>query len=355
MANQISGREPGAWTVGRFRNKVVVITGGSAGVGRATARAFAENRAKVAVLARGAERLDDTVRELRALGAEAMSVQADVAVADQVESAARQVEETLGPIDIWVNNAMATVYGPFKQIRPEEFRRVTEVTYLGMVYGTMAALKRMLPRGSGVIVQVGSSLAYRSIPLQSAYCGAKHGIRGFTDSIRSELIHDKSRVHITMVQLPALNTPQFDWGKSYLPQRVQPLPPIYQPELAADAILFAASHRRREIYVGMQTVKVMWGNKLIAGWIDRILARRGYEGQQTSEPEDPSRPDNLWEPVEGYSDSHGRFGSSAQPTSLQWWAAKHIGWYRGMTAVLLLGAVAAGVAFQRSMQQKDRS
>lgn len=350
MQNRRAGVWHGERIMTSFRNKVVVITGGSAGIGRATARAFAENGAKVAVLARGAERLDDTVQELRALGAEVMSVQADVADADQVENAAQQIEETLGPIDIWVNNAMATVYGPFKQIKPEEYRRVTEVTYLGMVYGTMAALKRMLARGSGVIVQVGSSLAYRSIPLQSPYCGAKHGIRGFTDSIRSELIHDQSRVHITMVQLPALNTPQFDWGRSYLPHRVQPLPPVYQPEVAADAILFAAGHRKREIYVGWQTVKVMWGNKIIAGWIDRILARRGYYGQQADEPEDPARPHNLWEPVAGHQGSHGRFDSLAQPTSLQWWAAKHIGWHRGMTAAVLL-AVAAGIAVGRSVRR----
>ncbi len=325
--------------------QVVVITGGSAGVGRATARAFARRGAKIALLARGQERLDQAVQELKQCGAaDAIAIAVDVADAQKVESAASQIEERLGPIDIWVNNAMTTVFAPFKQITPEEFRRVTEVTYLGFVYGTMAALKRMLPRDRGVIVQVGSALSDRSIPLQSAYCGAKHGIRGFTDSIRSELIHDNSNVHITMVQMPALNTPQFDWCKSNMPRKAQPVPPIYQPEIAAEAILYAASHRQREFYIGLPTVEAMWGNKFISGWIDRYLARTNYQAQQTGEPEDPTRPYNLWEPVAGDFAAHGRFDDRAIERSVQLCAVEHIGWYKGVTAVgIIAGALAIGV------------
>jgi NAD(P)-dependent dehydrogenase (short-subunit alcohol dehydrogenase family) len=319
-----------------LRDKVVVVTGGSAGVGRATAIAFAKEGAKVAVLARGRERLDAAVQQLEGLGTTAMGVQVDVADPNQVENAARQVEERLGPIDVWVNDAMTTVFAPFKDMKPEEFRRVTEVTYLGFVYGTMAALKRMIPRDRGVIVQIGSALSDRSIPLQSAYCGAKHATRGFTDSIRSELIHDNSNVHITMVQLPGMNTPQFDWCKSLMPRKAQPVPPIYQPEIAADAIVHAATHRQREYYVGLPTVEAMWGNKFIGGWLDRYLARTNYRAQQTNEPEDPSRPSNLWEPVQGNYGAHGRFNGRAQNRSLQWWATEHIGWYKGAAALGIL-------------------
>ncbi len=324
-----------------LQDKVVVITGGSAGVGRAAAEAFAREGAKVAVLARGQERLSNTVQELERLGAQAMSVPADVADPQQVENAAQRVEEQLGPIDVWVNSAMTTVFAPFKRMTPEDFRRVTEVTYLGFVYGTMAALKRMLPRDRGVIVQVGSALSDRSIPLQSAYCGAKHGIRGFTDSIRSELIHDNSNVHITMVQLPGMNTPQFDWCKSLMPRRVQPVPPIYEPEIAAGAIVYAATHRHREFYIGWPTVEAMWGNKFISGWLDRYLARTNYQAQQTEEPEDPSRPDNLREPVQGDYAAHGRFGDRAKNQSVQVWATEHIGWYRGVAAVAVITLAAA--------------
>jgi NAD(P)-dependent dehydrogenase (short-subunit alcohol dehydrogenase family) len=327
-----------------LQDKVVVITGGSAGVGRAAAEAFARHGAKVAVLARGQERLDDTVQELKKLGSPGtLGIQVDVADAQQVENAAGQIEEKLGPIDIWVNDAMVTVLAPFKQMTWHEFRRVTEVTYLGAVYGTMAALKRMLPRDSGVIVQVGSALADRSIPLQSAYCGAKHAIRGFTDSIRCELIHDKSHIHITMVQMPALNTPQFDWCKSGMPNRAQPVPPIYQPEIAADAIIFAATHRRREMYVGLPTVEAMWGNKFIAGWLDKFLGRSNYKAQQTDQPEDASRPHNLWAPVAGHFGAHGRFDDRARAKSLQLWASEHIGYQRGIAAVVLVCVIVAGV------------
>ena len=324
-----------------LRDKVVVITGGSAGVGRAAAEAFAREGAKVAVLARGQERLDQTVQELQKLGAQALSVPVDVADAQQVEDAARRVEEQLGPIDIWVNDAMTTVFAPLKRMTPEDFRRVTEVTYLGFVYGAMAALKRMLPRDRGVIVQVGSALSDRSIPLQSAYCGAKHGIRGFTDSLRSELIHDNSNVHITMVQLPGMNTPQFDWCKSLMPRKAQPVPPIYEPEIAAGAIVYAATHYQREYYVGWPTVEAMWGNKFVAGWLDRHLARTNYQAQQTNEPESPGRPDNLREPVPGDYGAHGRFDDRAKNQSVQVWATEHIGWYRGVAAVLVITVAAA--------------
>ncbi len=324
-----------------LRDKVVVITGGSAGVGRATAEAFAREGAQVAVLARGQKRLRETVQELQRLGTQAMSVSVDVAEAQQVEDAARRVEEQMGQIDIWVNDAMTTIFAPFKLMTPEDFRRVTEVTYLGFVYGTMAALKRMLPRDRGVIVQVGSALSDRSIPLQSAYCGAKHAIRGFTDSIRSELIHDNSHVHVTMVQLPGMNTPQFEWCKSLMPRKAQPVPPIYEPEIAAGAIVHAATHHQREYYVGWPTVEAMWGNKFIAGWLDRFLARTNYQAQQTDEPEDPSRPDNLREPVPGDYGAHGRFDDRAKNQSIQVWATEHIGWYRGAAAVMVITLAAA--------------
>ncbi len=325
--------------------QTVVVTGGSAGLGRAVARAFARRGAKVAILARNQERLDGAVAELKQEGAaDAMGLPVDVADAEQVEKAAGQIEQAFGPLDVWVNNAMTTVFAPVKETTAEEFRRVTEVTYLGVVYGTMAALKRMLPQDHGTIVQVGSALADRSIPLQASYCGAKHAIRGFTDSVRCELIHDNSQVHITMVQMPALNTPQFNWCKSKMPRRAQPVPPIFQPEIGADAIVFAATHRRREIYVGLPTVEAIWGNKFIAGWLDKKLARSNYQAQRTDEREDPSRPFNLWEPVPGDFSAHGRFDDQARTKSIQLWAAEHIGWYRGATAVIVgLAAIAIGV------------
>jgi NAD(P)-dependent dehydrogenase (short-subunit alcohol dehydrogenase family) len=324
-----------------LQGKVVVITGGTAGAGRAIAEAFAREGARVAMLARDPERLERAVYQLEGFGTRALGLSVDVADPQQVENAAGQVEERLGPIDIWVNDAMTTVFAPFKDMTPEEFRRVTEVTYLGFVYGTMAALKRMLPRDDGVIVQVGSALADRSIPLQSAYCGAKHGICGFTDSIRCELIHDNSNVHITMVQMPGMNTPQFDWCKSKMPRRAQPVPPIYQPEVAAHAVLYAATHRRREIYVGLPTVEAIWGNKFIPGWLDLYLARTNYQAQQTAEPEDPSRPNNLWEPVKGDFGAHGRFDDRSRGHSVQLWAAEHIGWCRAVVGLVALGIAAA--------------
>ncbi|MEN6336493.1 MAG: SDR family oxidoreductase [Phycisphaerales bacterium] len=334
--------------------EVVVITGGSAGVGRATARAFAGRGARIALLARGKDRLDQAVQDVKERGAaDALAVAVDVADAGQVENAAQQIEEKFGPIDIWVNDAMTTVFAPFTEMTPEEFRRVTEVTYLGFVYGTMAALKRMFPRNRGVIVQVGSALSDRSIPLQSAYCGAKHGIRGFTDSIRCELIHYHSNVHITMVQMPALNTPQFNWCRSKMPRRAQPVPPIYQPEIAAEAIVFAATHRRREIYVGLPTVEAMWGNKFVPGWLDQYLAKTNFDAQQTHEFEDPDRPDNLFEPVAGDFAAHGRFDNRSRERSVELWATEHIGWYRAAAgAAVIAGALLFGACtaarFRRS-------
>lgn len=306
--------------------EVVVITGASAGVGRATAKAFARRGARVGLIARGHEGLEGTKKDVERLGGQGLALPCDVAYYDQVESAAEEVENEFGPIDTWVNNAMTTVFSPFKKIRADEFKRATEVTYLGTVYGTMAALKNMLPRNRGCIVQVGSALAYRSIPLQAPYCGAKHAIRGFTDSLRSELLHDKSRIHLTMVQMPALNTPQFNWCKTRLPRHPKPVPPIFQPEVAAEAIVWAAHHKRREVYVGPSTVEAIWGNKMAPGLLDRYLARTGYDSQQTEDPVNPDRPSNLFEPVPGDPGAHGIFDEEARGSSIQFWETSHRPW-----------------------------
>jgi NAD(P)-dependent dehydrogenase (short-subunit alcohol dehydrogenase family) len=261
----------------------------------------------------------------------------DVASPEQVEAVAQAVEENFGPIDIWINNAMVSVFSPIKEMTPEEFKRVTDVTYLGSVYGTLAALRRMLPRDRGVIVEVGSALAYRGIPLQAAYCGAKHAMQGFVDSLRSELLHDQSRVRVTMVQLPALNTPQFSWVKSRLPRKPQPVPPIFQPEVAADAILWAALHDRAELYVGWPTVKAIVGNKIAPRFADWYLSRQGYEAQQTEEPVEAGRVDNLWEPVPGDHGAHGDFGARSLSSSWQFRIAKH------KTSFVLAGLAIAAV------------
>jgi short-subunit dehydrogenase len=306
-------------------SEVVVVTGASAGVGRATAREFGKHGAKVALLARGEEGLEAARKEIEAAGGEALIIPTDVAEPEQVEASAAKAERELGPIDVWVNDAIAVVFSPFKDVELDDFKRSTEVCYLGAVYGTKAALKRMLPRDRGTIVQVGSALSYRAIPLQSAYCGAKHAMRGFTDSVRAELLHDGSNVHITMVQLPAINTPQFNISKTNLPRHPQPVPPIYQPEVPAQAIYWAAHHRRREVRVGLSSTVVIAANKLLPGLGDWYLARTGYESQQTDQPVDENRPDNLYEPVPGDQGAHGIFDEEAHEESPQLWATEHLG------------------------------
>ncbi len=330
--------------------QVVVVTGSSGGIGRATALAFAARGAKVALLARGEEGLAGAARDVEARGGIALPIPTDVADPDQVEAAAAKAEQELGPIDVWVNVAFTSVFSEFKNIKPEEYKRVTEVSYLGYVYGTMAALKRMLPRDAGTIVQVGSTLAYRGIPLQTAYCGAKHAIQGFHESLRCELLHDQSNVHVTMVQMPAVNTPQFDWVLSRLPKPAQPVPPIYQPEVAAHGVLYAADHpKRREYWVGGTTMGTLAANAVAPGLLDRYLAKTGYESQEDDRPESPDRPVNLWEPADGprghdYT-AHGSFDSKAKPRSAQLWASQHHGLLGG--ALLGLAGAAAATAVGR--------
>jgi NAD(P)-dependent dehydrogenase (short-subunit alcohol dehydrogenase family) len=302
---------------------VVVITGGSAGIGRAAARTFARRGYDVGLIARGPEGLKAACDDVRVFGARAFGVPCDVADPIAVDRAAESIERELGEIDVWVNNAMVSVFAPVVETTPEEYRRVTEVTYLGYVHGTIAALKRMRPRDSGVIVQVGSALAYRSIPLQSAYCAAKHAVKGFTESLRTELLHEQSRIHLTEVHLPAMNTPQFGWSRAKLPRKPQPVPPIFQPELAADAIVFAAEHTRRQVAVGFPVLKALWAEKIAPGYTDRYLADHGFEAQQTNEPANPHHRDNLFEPVPGDAGAHGAFDDRALSFSLALWLNKH--------------------------------
>lgn len=299
------------------RPQVVVVTGASAGIGRAVACEFARHGACVGLMARSQSRLQQACVEVRALGGRGLALVVDVADSSQVEAAATQVEAAFGPIDIWINSAMVTVFAPVHRMDAGEYRRVTEVTYLGTVHGTLAALRRMRPRGRGVIVQVGSALAYRSIPLQSAYCAAKFAVRGFTDSLRVELLHENSDIHLTMVQLSAFNTPQFDWARNKMRQRAQPVPPIFQPELAARGIRHASQVRRREICVGFPAVKAIWGNKLSPHFADRVLARQAWDGQTTEEPLPSGRQDNLYTTVDGNFGAHGRFDDRARVASLQ--------------------------------------
>ena len=302
---------------------VVVITGASAGVGRACVRMFAENGYDVAMLARGEDGLAAAKLEVEERGRRGEYYIVDVADAEAVEDAAERTEKDLGPIKVWVNNAMNSVFSPVKEMRPVEYKRVTDVTYLGQVNGTLSALKRMLPRDDGSIVFVGSALAYRGIPLQSAYCGAKHAIQGFYDSLRTELLHDKSNVKISIVELPALNTTQFGFVKSRLPKKPRPMGTIYQPEVAADAILYAAENSRREIFVGWSTVKAIVGNKIAPWYADRVLANSAFKGQQTEEPEDPNRQNNLWEPIPGDHGAHGRFGDQSKDSSTELMLSKN--------------------------------
>ncbi|SFS92560.1 SDR family oxidoreductase [Halostagnicola kamekurae] len=304
-------------------SEVVVVTGASAGVGRATARAFAERGAKVGLLARGEDGLEGARDDVERAGGEAISVPTDVADPQQVEAAADAVEDAFGPIDVWVNNAMVSVFSPASEMTADDYRRVTEVTYLGYVHGTQTALERMRPRDDGTIVQVGSALAYRGIPLQSAYCGAKHAIQGYTESVRTELFHDDCDVQLSMVQMPAMNTPQFEWTKSRLPRKSQPVPPIYQPEVAARAITWTVDTERDELWVGWPTMKAILGNRLVPRRLDQYLASGGYDSQQTDEPADSERGHNLYEPLAGDFGARGRFDERAHDRSYQLWVSIH--------------------------------
>lgn len=319
------------------KREIVVVTGASAGVGRAVVRRFARDGARIALIARGVDGLEAAAREVEEAGGEALVLPLDVADPAAVDEAAALVEEHWGPIDIWINSAFAGVLGRFVDMDLADYRRVTDVTYHGQVYGTMAALRRMRPRGQGSIVLVGSALAYRGIPLQSAYCGAKHAIQGFLDSLRSELIHEGSGVHVSMVQLPGVNTPQFDWIRTDLPMKPKAASPPYQPEVAADAIHWAAHHRRKEVVVGFPALQAIWGDRIASPLLDRYLAATGVSGQQSEEEVEPGRRDNLYDPVPGDHGAHGRFDAIARRRSLQWWMSRHRG-------ALGLGAAALGAA-----------
>jgi len=322
----------------RYRRKVVAVTGASAGVGRATVREFARRGYDIGLIARNTDRLHNTAQEVEAAGGRACVAPADVADPAAVDAAAQRIEHELGPIAVWVNNAMATVFAPFDAVSADEFRRATEVTYLGTVYGTMAALACMRGRNRGSIVQVGSALAYRAIPLQSAYCGAKFAIRGFTDSLRVELRHQQSRIHITMIQLPAMNTPQFDWALNRMPQRPRPVPPVFAPEVAARAIYFAAHAKRREIFVGRSSYQAIFANRLVPRLLDRYLAKRGYSTQLRGVPAEEHRSNNLFEPIRGQQDVAGSFSDEERPTSWLLWLNRHRG--PTLAASVALGALA---------------
>ena len=318
-------------------SKVVVITGASAGVGRATTRAFARRGAKIALIARGQTGLAAAAREVAEAGGTAIAIVADVADADAIEAAASHIERELGPIDVWVNNAMVSEYAAVWQMTPEEFRHIIEVTLLGQVYGTMAALKRMRQRDRGAIVHVSSALAHRSIPLQSAYCAAKHGVRGFVESVRTELLHTKSRVRVSTVSLPGVNTPQFDWTRNNTGHEVRPVGQIYQPEVAAEAIVFASENDRKDVLVGWPTVESVVGEKLAPGLLDHYIAHKGWDGALGG-PEDSDRPDNFWAPVERDYGAHGRFDRQSTSSSPQLWATMH----RRLLALVAAGCAAAG-------------
>ncbi len=331
--------------------QVVVVTGASGGIGRATATAFGARGAKVALLARGEAGLAGAAGDVEAGGGQALVLPTDVADPAQIEAAAERVESELGPIDVWVNVAFTSVFSPFEKITPEEYKRVTEVNYLGFVYATMAALKRMTPRDAGTIVQVGSALAYRGIPLQTAYCGSKHAIQGFNEALRCELLHDKSNVHVTMVQMPAVNTPQFSWVINRLPKHAQPVPPIYQPEVAARGVLYAADHpHRREYWVGGSTMGTLAANAIAPGVLDRYLARTGYKSQQTNQDRSPDQAENLWNPADGTNGkdygAHGAFDNKAVDRSEQLWLSHHHGLLGAAAGALAAGA-ALGVALAR--------
>jgi NAD(P)-dependent dehydrogenase (short-subunit alcohol dehydrogenase family) len=331
----------------------VVVTGGSGGIGRATAVAAARRGDTVVVLARGKAGLDGAVEDIERAGGKGLAFPLDVADSDAVFAAARQVEDEVGPIDVWVNVAFTSVFAPFDEIKPEEFKRVTEVSYLGFVHGTMAALEHMKPRNRGTIVQVGSALAYRGIPLQSAYCGAKHAIQGFNEAVRCELLHEKSGVRVTMVQMPGVNTPQFTWVLSRLPRHAMPVPPIYQPELAARAVMYASDHpRRREYWVGSSTVGTIAANAIAPGLLDRYLAKTGFSSQQTGGKRDPDAPTNLWQPADRQDGhdygAHGEFDEESHDTDPQVWASQHHGVLAaGGAALAVAGAAAARRVWRR--------
>jgi NADP-dependent 3-hydroxy acid dehydrogenase YdfG len=331
---------------GRGRAEVVVVTGASAGVGRAIACEFARHGASVGLLARSRDGLAGAAADVERLGGRALAVPTDMADDQQVDEAAERVERELGPIDIWINNAMVSVLSPALQMTADEYRRVTDVTYLGYVYGTLAALRHMVPRDRGVVVQIGSALAYRSIPLQSAYCAAKHAIQGFTESLRTELIHDGSRVHVTTVQLPAVNTPQFSWIRTRMPRHPQPVPPIFQPEVIARAVYWVAHHRRREFSVGFPTVKAIIGDKFIPGLLDHYLAAVGYDSQQTQEPVAAGRPDNLYTPLPGDHGARGKFTDQARNISVQTWLNQYRAW-------LALGGLALATWWWQSRSESN--
>lgn len=329
---------------------IAVVTGGTAGIGRATVREFARNGYDVAILARGKDGLEAARREVEETGKRALAISTDVARWDAVEAAAEQIERELGPIDIWVNNAFAGIFSRFMDVTPDEYERVTQVTYIGQVNGTRAALKRMLARDRGKIVLVGSALAYRGIPLQSAYCGAKHAIQGFIDSVRTELLHDKTNVSITMVQMPGVNTPQFDWIRAKLPGQPRPVGKVYQPEVAARAIFAAAHSDRKEMLVGLPTLEAVWANKFASSMMDDYLAATGFESQQRPERVEPDRKDNLFEPVMGDHGARGSFDDEAVDSSAELWISEH---KKELALTLLGGAAIAGAGFMLATRARS--
>ncbi|MGC1783573.1 MAG: SDR family oxidoreductase [Acidobacteriaceae bacterium] len=335
------------------RKQVVMVTGASAGLGRAIAHGFAKKGARLGLIARNREALEACGDEVIQLGGDAVVLPLDISDATAVDRAATELEEAFGPIDVWVNNAMASVFSPVKEMLPEEYKRVTEVAYLGYVYGTLAALHRMLPRDRGTIIQIGSALAVRSIPLQSAYCACKHAIAGFTDSLRCELHHDKSNVQLTMIQMPAMNTVQFTWMKSRLPDKPQPVPPIFQPDVAAAVVVHAAQQDRprREYWVGAPTVEAIVAQMFVPGLLDRYLGETGYKAQQTGERDNPARPDNLWHPVPGRHSARGPFDERSHSFSPQVFGNLHRGWIL-CAGVFLLAAIAAARETKQSSKRK---
>lgn len=329
--------------------QVVVVTGAGAGLGRAIVQSFARRGAHIGLVSRGQERLEDARREVEALGGKALVLPGDFADPQTLETAAAATEETFGPIDVWVNDAMTTVFSPVHEMTPEDYKRVTDVTYLGFVYGTLAALKRMRLRDRGTIVQVGSALAYRSIPLQSAYCAAKHAMVGFTDSLRSELIHDGSHVRVTVVQMPAMNTPQFGWCKSNMQRKAQPVPPIFQPEVCAEAVYWAAHQQHREVFVGWPTVQAIWGQRLVPGLLDHYLARVAWDGQMLETPRDPKQPVDLYEPVPGHQSAHGTFDNRSRTSSWEVQLTTRASW------VATAGSALAGFALRVLTERNQRA